>query len=313
MNKNIVSKSKIISLHSVDGEKQNGDFNSNILFNFTDIIKRHKNTLYLTISIQSAEIPYSFYNVSVIYNTIYYSVLGSFYTMNITPGNYTALSYITEFNNQFSLGGHGKTATLSISKTTGIFTLTPEDDTFTITIYNTITTAKRILGLGNDTTFSYNNGLGDNFDYPVNLLGVQKIKIFSEALSCDNLSSFHLGQNNMIDIVSVNASPFELINYANTNVKESHMKAIEVQQIDISLKDEYNNYINFNNIDWSISLVITEYLLGETIRPLGNFEEIYKNQQKLIFKDIKENKKIIKTEIKNNNVYLDKTLDFLSE
>ena len=50
MNKEIVSKSKIISLHAVDGEKQNGDFNSNILFNFIDVIKRHSNTLYLNYS-----------------------------------------------------------------------------------------------------------------------------------------------------------------------------------------------------------------------------------------------------------------------
>ena len=60
----------------------------------------------LTIAIQSVEIPYSFYNVSVNYNTIYYSIASVFYTMTIPEGNYTANTFITEFNSQFSLGGH---------------------------------------------------------------------------------------------------------------------------------------------------------------------------------------------------------------
>ena len=311
MNKEIVSKSKIISLHAIDGDKKNGDFNSNILFNFIDVIKRHSNTLYLTIAIQSVEIPYSFYNVSVNYNTIYYSIADIFYTMTIPEGNYTATTFITEFNSQFSLGGHNKTATLSISKSTGKFTLIPSDDTFSITIYYTQTTSNRILGLKENTTFTYNGNLGNTFSFPANLLGTQKIKIFSSALSCDNISSFHLGSNELIDVVSVNASPFELINYSNTNVLESHMKANEVQQIDIILRDEYNNEIDFNGIDWSISLVITEYLLGETIRPFGNFEEIFLREK--LLKKVNQNKENKKDKKEEESIMVDKTLQFLTD
>jgi len=311
MSKEIVARSKLISLHAVDGEHHNGDFNSNILFNFTDVIKRHSNTLYLTISIQSAEIPYSFYNVSDIYNTIYYTILSVNYTMNITAGNYTAKSFITEFNAKFSNGGHGKNAPLSISSSTGKFSLTPSDNTFDIIISNTLTTSQRILGMKNqDTTFSYNNGLGNSFDYPANFLGIQKIKVFSKALSCENLTSHHLGINEVIDTISVNASPFELISYNNSSNRESHMKATEIQQIDIILKDEYNNEINFNGIDWSLSLVITEYLYGENIRPIGNFDDIYTHKRTIILNDIKKKYKKNK---KDKNVFIDKELQFLTE
>jgi len=313
MNSEIVSKSKIISLHSIDGEKQNGDFNSNILFNFVDVIKRHSNTLYLTIAIQSVEIPYSFYNVSTNYNTIYYSVGGAFYTMTIPEGNYTAKTFITEFNSQFALGGHSKTATLSISKSTGKFTLTPSDDTFSIIIYYEQTTATRILGLNENTTFNYNGGVGNTFSYPANLLGTQKIKIFSNALSCDNISSFHLGSNDLIDVVSVNASPFELINYSNTNIKESHMTANNVQQIDIVLKDEYNNEIDFNGIDWSISLVITEYLLGENIRPFGDFDDIFLHTKKMMLQKYQNPLDQKKEKKKDEPFLIDKTLQFLTD
>lgn len=315
MNREIVSRSKLISLHAIDGEKINGDFNSNILFNFSDVIKRHSNTLYLTVSIQSAEIPYSFYNVSENYNTIYYSVLGVNYTMTIPEGNYKTNSFITQFNNLFLSGGHGKTATLSISSLTGKFTLTPNDDTFDIMIYNNNTTAQRIIGLKNqDTTFSYNSGSGTTFNYPANLLGIQKIKIFSKALSCDNITSHHLGSNDLIDAVSVNASPFELISYSNTNSKESFMKTTEVQQIDIVLKDEYNNEIDFNGIDWSISLVIREFLYGETIIPLGDFDDIYLHERRKSLDEIKKKGRVkIEKKDKRENDFIDKTLQFLTE
>lgn len=319
MSKEIVSRSKLVSLHATDGEQLNGDFNSDILFNFTDVVKRHSNTLYLTISIQSAEIPYSFYNVSENYNTIFYTVLGIGYSsedyMVIPEGNYTANTFITEFNTLFASGGHGQTATLSISSSTGKFILTPSDDTFSIMIFTNSTTAQRILGMKNEnTTFSYNSGSGTSFSYPANLLGIQKIKIFSKALSCDNLTSHHLASNDMIDAISVNASPFELISYSNTNAKESHMKATEVQQIDITLKDEYNNEIDFNGIDWSISLVITEYLYGENIKPLGNFDDIYLHKRNIVLDDIKKSKKIkIEKKDKDENAFIDKELQFLAE
>ena len=64
-----------------------------------------------------------------------------------------------------------------------------------------------------------------------------------------------------------------------------------MQQIDIILKDEYNNEIDFNGIDWGASLVITEYLSGETIRPLGNFDEIYLHRRKILLEKDKMNEK----------------------
>ncbi len=323
MSKVIVSRSKLVSLHAIDGEQLNGDFNSDILFNFKDVVKRHSNTLYLTISIQSAEIPYSFYNVSENYNKIYYAkwyeiggiegggIAIDANTITIPEGNYTATTLLTEINNQFT----SNIGVFTISSLTGKITLTPANDTFELRIYTNDTTAQRILGMKNqDTTFSYNSGSGTSFIYPANLLGIQKIKIFSKALSCDNITSHHLASNDMIDAVSVNASPFELISYSNTNSKESHMKATEVQQIDITLKDEYNNEIDFNGIDWSISLVITEYLYGENIKPLGNFDDIYLHKRNIVLDDIKKSKKIkIEKKDKDENTFIDKELQFLAE
>lgn len=322
MSKAIVSRTKLVSLHATDGEQLNGDFNSDILFNFKDVVKRHSNTLYLTVSVQTAEIPYSFYNVSETYNKIYYAkwyenggLLGEGEAIDTTlltipEGNYTASTLLDVINNLLT----SNIGVFSVSSVTGKITLTPANDTFQIIIYNNTTTTQRILGMKNqDTLFSYNSGLGTIFDYPANLLGIQKIKIFSKALSCDNITSFHLASNDMIDAVSVNASPFELISYNNSIKNESHMKATEIQQIDITLKDEYNNEIDFNGIDWSITLVITEYLYGENIRPLGNLDDLYLHKRNLILKDIKKITPKEKIEKKDKNEFVDKDLQFLVE
>lgn len=145
MSKEIVSRSKIVSLHAIDGEQLNGDFNSDILFNFTDVVKRHSNTLYLTISIQSAEIPYSFYNVSENYNKIYYAkwyenggIFGEGIAINpntitIPEGNYTATTLLTEINNQFT----SNIGVFTISSLTGKITLTPANDTFELEFIRT--------------------------------------------------------------------------------------------------------------------------------------------------------------------------------
>ena len=300
----MTTHNKLISLNCKDGVKQNGDFNSNILFNFIDIIKRDINTLYFSVYIQSAEIPYSFYNVSENYNIIYYNVEGNNYTITIPEGNYTAKTFINEFNSQFANGGHNKTATLSISSVNGRFNLKPSDDSFTITIFNNITTAQHILGMSNaNITFSFNSGNGVNFDFPANLLGTTKINIYSENLACSNLSSYHLGNSNLIECISVNSGTFELINYTSSTRRESIINTLTLHQIDIQLKDENNNFIDFNGLNWSISLVITEYFDTNLIKPLKNFQGFF-DKKKVLLEELKNKKKEQKEK-------LDPTLEFL--
>ena len=83
---------RLITLSSHDGTQNNGDYLSNMTFDFGEVLRDERTIKYSTISIQSAEIPYSFYNVTELHNTISYEVLGSTYTMTIAEGNYNAAS-----------------------------------------------------------------------------------------------------------------------------------------------------------------------------------------------------------------------------
>ena len=62
-------------------------------------------------------------------------------------------------------------------------------------------------------------------------------------------------------------------------------------------------------IDWSISLVTTEYLYGETIKPIGNLNDIYLNKRQNLLNEFKKSNKIKK----DKDVFIDKELQFLTE
>ena len=291
---------KIITLSSNDAQRLNGEFLSNVRFTFSHVLTDQNHIHYNTISIQSAEIPHSFYNVDENHNTVYYTLadtggLGSFYnnyTMTIPEGQYNANTFITAFQTLFAAGGHGKTCVLTIDKVTGKFMLSPSDSSFTITIFTSGTTAFRIIGLdtASDHTFSY-SATGTAFSYPCNFLGVTKLKVFSDALACDNLDSSALGETNLIDTISVNAPAYGLIQFNAAEHNECLMKHKSIDNIDVQIRDERNDYVDFNNQDWSITFIIHS-ITDEDFKPTKEFGALLALQQRAqMIAKLKENHK----------------------
>jgi hypothetical protein len=61
---NNIEESKLIVLNSKDADLLNGDFLSHVRFNFRDVLRRRA-IYYVGVSLMSAEIPCSFYNINV--------------------------------------------------------------------------------------------------------------------------------------------------------------------------------------------------------------------------------------------------------
>jgi hypothetical protein len=87
--------------------------------------------------------------------------------------------------------------------------------------------------------------------YPLNLLGIKKINISSQNLITNNFSSA-IGSTSLINSISVDQPPFGLIVYQNTGGAKFTLSNTDINKIDLQLYDEDFNYINFNNINWSI-------------------------------------------------------------
>ena len=79
----MTTNTRLITLSSHDGAQNNGDYLSSMTFDFREVLRDERTIMYNTISIQSGEFPYSFYNVSELHNTVAYEVLGTTYTMAV--------------------------------------------------------------------------------------------------------------------------------------------------------------------------------------------------------------------------------------
>jgi hypothetical protein len=61
----------------------------------------------------------------------------------------------------------------------------------------------------------------------------------------------------LFGIVPVNGVPFGIIQYNNSSGRSSLLKNKVIDSIDIQILNENNQFINFNNIEWAITLAIT--------------------------------------------------------
>ena len=315
----IVLQSTILSINSKDGipiNNQTSSYLSNMNFPFKTILEDEPDILYSTISIQSVEMANSFYNINENNNkvsakiTILSSGLETTTDFFIPVGNYSASSFITIFNTTFS-SSTGYTGTLALNTNNGIFSLTPNANTYTITILQT-STMYDVLGIQKNTSPAFTFGSTNDFSFACNFLGITKLKIFSNALHGSNIDSTSLTHNNLIDIISVSAPSYGLITY-DTNKQESQLANRVIHHVDIRITDGDNNLVNFNHINWSITFLINTYRIvdvkalinrNNTISYLAN-EIRVKNTE-----TIKKNQDTKKVEIKRKEP-IDDELDIL--
>ncbi len=84
-----------------------------------------------------------------------------------------------------------------------------------------------------------------------------KIRIASYDLVCKNYDSSNLGSLNILATIPVEASNFGLILYDNISNIESILGVSILDGFDLEFYDDDSNLINFNNIDWNLTLVLS--------------------------------------------------------
>jgi hypothetical protein len=269
----LILDKRIISLSSNHGTKFNGTYNSNISFFFQNLLKREPDVVYVEIGVVSAEIPVSFYIINDLNNTLsfqYRNVGTGLWSVNyditLTKGNYTATTLITEIKLQMLTAITAFTTAfliLSISRGNGklLWDLNATGGgqiVDGIRIYNAGSTFYKLLG--GDMTATYfeffNTTDGTFTPYPLNLLGINKINIQSNNLSTYNYNSGRQGFSNILASIEVDAIPYGVILYKNSSLTYNILSIPDLDEFTIDLKDVDGNYIDFNNLDWSITLAM---------------------------------------------------------
>ena len=117
--------------------------------------------------------------------------------------------------------------------------------------------------------------------YPLNLLGILKIKIASFDLVTNNYDSQVGGSLNILATIPIEAGNFGLILYDNVANIQNILKIPLLDGFDLKLYGDDGNLINFNGVDWSITLVMTLFRRRKD-KSNQQFKDIVKPITKLI-------------------------------
>jgi len=250
----IIIESKLIVLNSADATKLNGGMNSNVIFEFNDVMLKSNDIVYTTLAVLDAEIPASYYNVNSINNTTSITRNSVNYNIVVSPGNYNVLQFITEFKSRYTIATSG-TLAMSFDAITGKLSI--QDTAFDLIINDNLSTSYILLGAvkGTSPTFSKTATPMNSFDSLANFLGITRIKLLSDTLVSRNIDSNNMTTTTVIDTLGASAGDFGLTVY-NSLGRETLLLAKRIQEIDIQIKDQFNNFIDFNFTNWNISLIL---------------------------------------------------------
>jgi hypothetical protein len=224
-------------------------------FAFTGLLKDDVNIVRTYVTVLNAQIPVSFYVIDATNNTLAYLKSGgtkSFVSIRI--GNYNSGTLITALNDAFITAGNPDLS-VGINTINGVLQFASIN---AYTIYNLTngSTIGTILGIGENIIVLPSTSV--RCAYPLNLLGKSKLLINSRNLNNVAYTSFGLGFTTTIATVPVNVPPYSLIQYACAVEQQKNVLVNRVlDNIDIQILDTDNRFINFNNVDWSITLVLS--------------------------------------------------------
>jgi galactitol-specific phosphotransferase system IIB component len=171
-------------------------------------------------------------------------------TITLTNGNYTAsslASHLKDTINTVSTDVYD----VSFSVTTGKITITNPSGNFSITFgTNTINSIAHVLGFNNTNKTGSSSYTGDN----VVRLNTKYYKIYTNIL--DNNTYTANETSTCIAIVPNNVNFGDLICYSPHLAKSFKVNSSEIASLDLYVKDDQNNIVELNGVDWSMNLVV---------------------------------------------------------
>lgn len=256
----IIREKRLVSLNSNNASIYYNNSNlSSMLFNFSSILVPDSSIVYIEGGLQSAQLVASFYNIDLTNNVFNYVISGINYNIQISPGNYNYTTLVSQMITKFTANTH--TFSISLNQSSNIITMSYTG----VGTWSSIQPSSIYNILGFNANTIYNITL-NTFTMPnlFNLIGIKKLKIYSQNLAIDSYDSVDSSTNNLIETISVYVPGFSLVVYNNIDSTYGHLKTSYLNSIDIMIKDENGNLVNFNGIHWSMTIVLIVYKKLET-------------------------------------------------
>jgi hypothetical protein len=241
----------------------NGDYHSSVHFDFSEPIRIPKNALRLLCTVLHFQSPNSLYNINETNNILYLTISENQTTYNLVKGNYNCTSFITYLlsilPSGFSVAINTITNKITVSYTSN----------FTIS-----GTCGQIMGFsGQISVTSSSNSL--TMPYTCNFNGLQSFNIHLTNILTKNIDSLTKSPSNIIQSIPVDVSSSSISYIKNADFNFVINQEV-IDDMTIDLKDDQNNYLNFNNQHWNLTLYFSIVKDQERFKYMNNFHNILK-------------------------------------
>lgn len=235
-----------IFLNSKTANNYLGGFTSNCIFNLPLIVLPRNAKIHL--SVQSASIPYSFYNVDYFNNKLVYSVNGgSNITIEIPQGNYSATSlknYLTTVMTGFTITYSNLNNTLTFTHSNYDFEFKPSS------------TCMEILGFDENDNYTSTSRVLASVN-SINLFTIRNIYITSNNLSLNNINNSTPNLCNILASIPLTSGANSVVTYVNVNNVKSAVNDVKNFTIfQVALTDQDGDILDLNGCHWSMTLQI---------------------------------------------------------
>ena len=200
--------------------------------------------MHIYLSLQNANIPYSFYSITSFDNTFIFGLVGDpTTTYYVEPGNYTITQFIGVI--QAALGA---SYTITYSSITSKILITHATSNFIIYA----STINHILGFSKTT----NTTSAANLLYGRDCINLNQIRVINVEVNFPtyNVNVAQPYNQQILAAIPVYVAPFSIINYTNPNNYRTNLYVNKLDQIQIRLLDNESRLINMNGIQYQMTL-----------------------------------------------------------
>jgi hypothetical protein len=241
------TKTRVFNISSATAT--NGSFKSVVNVSLPDLTFHMDSVQNAYLSVNHCEVANSFYVVNYTNDVIVIDSIA--YTL--PRGNYNVNTFMAQLLLLIPVGFG-----ITYSSITTKFTFTNTTTDFTINGASALSTINKVVGLG--TTDVTSTALTLTLPFVVNFLPLPRINFRSNFLKLNNYSSTDNSSDIFLSLQN-NAPQNSVINYINQTNSKNLIEEKNITSFVITVTDDFNRLINFNNVDWYMTIQIDmEYL-----------------------------------------------------